>query len=67
MTNKNSKAARSMLPCIALLTALFTFEAAAQGVDASPSESLRVQEIRCAGNNNTSCEFIREKLYLNRG
>ena len=67
MTNKNSKAARSVLPCIALLTALFSFEAAAQGVDGSPPESLRVQEIRCAGNDHTSCEFIREKLYLSPG
>ncbi len=67
MANKNPKAARSALSCIALLAALFTFEAAAQGLDAAPSEPLRVQEVRCAGNDNTSCEFIREKLHLVAG
>jgi outer membrane protein assembly factor BamA len=66
MTKSKSKAARTVLSCIALLASI-CFEAAAQGPAAAPSQSLRVQEIRCAGNDNTSCEFIREKLHLTAG
>lgn len=31
------------------------------------SEPLRVQDVQCAGNQNFSCEFIREHLYLRAG
>ncbi len=67
MTNKNSNAARTVLPCFTLLIASLSVGAAAQNVDPIAARPLRVQEIRCAGNDNTSCEFIREKLHLTAG
>jgi len=41
--------------------------ATAQDVQAPAEEPLVVQEITCAGNEQTSCEFIRDHLYLNAG
>jgi outer membrane translocation and assembly module TamA len=34
---------------------------------ATASEPLQVQEVRCSGNTHTSCEFIRDHLYLHAG
>lgn len=66
MTNKKFKAARMPSPCIALVAVAFASGVAAQET-APPPETLRVQEIRCTGNEDTSCDFIREKLYLRPG
>ena len=41
--------------------------ATAQEVPASAEEPLVIQEVTCAGNEQTSCEFIRHHLYLNAG
>lgn len=67
MTTPNSKAARFLARCVALLAASIALDASAQGVDAPSQQPLRVQEIRCAGNDKTSCDFIREKLHLVAG
>jgi outer membrane protein assembly factor BamA len=67
MTKTNSNASRTVRPCFALLIASLSAGAAAQNVDAVAAAPLRVQEIRCAGNANTSCEFLREKLHLTAG
>jgi len=41
--------------------------ASAQDEQTTGSGPLVVQEITCAGNENTSCEFIRDNLYLKAG
>jgi hypothetical protein len=41
--------------------------AQAQTTDANVTVPLVVQEITCAGNDETSCEFIRDHLYLDAG
>lgn len=56
---------RSIATRVALLgVALFSPRLDAQGVAAEP---LQVQEIRCSGNTSTSCNFIRDHLYLRVG
>lgn len=47
----------------ALLLPAMTF---AQADTPSP-ELLQVEDVRCAGNQQTSCDYIREHLYLQRG
>jgi outer membrane protein assembly factor BamA len=46
---------------------LLPLQALAQAVDASPSAALQVQEIRCAGNQHVSCDFIRGHMHLKPG
>jgi len=66
MKNKNSTAARTLIACIALLTAWLPATALSQD-SAADSQPLRVQEIHCAGNQQVSCDFIRGHLRLQPG
>jgi outer membrane protein assembly factor BamA len=54
-------------PLLCLLALLNPIQGLAQYVDASPSAELRVQEIRCAGNDRVACDFIRGHLHLAPG
>jgi outer membrane protein assembly factor BamA len=49
------------------VTLLLSLPGVAQDVAPPPPEPLQVQEVRCAGNQQTACEFIREHLYLESG
>jgi outer membrane protein assembly factor BamA len=55
---------RSMNWVIALLLPI---QCLAQSADAPQPEQLQVQEVRCDGNSHTSCDFIRQHLYLKPG
>ena len=52
---------------IAVLTMSLAPFAQAQTTDENAAAPLVVQEITCAGNGNTSCEFIRDHLYAKAG
>jgi len=50
-----------------LVALLLPAHAIAQVSDERRAEALQVQEIRCTGNEQTSCNFIRDHLYLKDG
>jgi outer membrane protein assembly factor BamA len=49
------------------LSLILPMQVTAQAIGASPPETLQVQEVRCAGNEQTSCDFIRDHLHLKAG
>jgi len=58
------------LTSLSSLAALLLFHvslAGAQDEQTTGSDPLIVQEVTCAGNAHTSCDFIREHLYLQAG
>jgi outer membrane protein assembly factor BamA len=55
---------RSLLCLLALLNPI---QGLAQAVDEPPAAELEVQDIRCAGNQQVSCDFIRGHLHLKAG
>ena len=55
----------SKLICLAV--ALLPLQGLARDTSSDVESALKVQEIRCQGNQVTSCEFIRDHLYLRAG
>src|SRR5262245_8144162 len=53
-----------VLVALALLNPI---QGLAQAVDEPPSADLQVQDIRCEGNQQVTCDFIRGHLYLKAG
>jgi outer membrane protein assembly factor BamA len=64
MTTQTTLLRRAFIASLLLCLAPFSFAQTDQTTDVGP---LTVQEITCAGNEQISCEFIRDHLYLKAG